>query len=150
MSNIKIIAITLVVCFGLCCFIYDEVNYNYSCEDVINMNYLEDSGSFIIDNIKLDVRVHSHVMIDNETNFRLKFGEKDFLIQPEVGDSIFKVKGVFEYVLIKKDSTYVQSWSCETEEAFFVDKWKNGEKIYVPSSKPFPQPTDTSNSIFIK
>jgi hypothetical protein len=149
MSNIKIIAIALVVCFGLCWFIYDEVNYNYSCEDVINMNYLDEYNSFKIDTLYMDIRVHADIM-STKNKQRIEYDKEDFLIQPEVGDSIFKVKGVFEYVLIKKDSTYVQSWSCEKEEAFFVDKWKNGEKIYVPSSKPFPQPTDTSNSIFIK
>lgn len=148
MNNLKAFFFILICVTGLFFLLYQELNTNYSCEEIIKMNNINDSGAFTIDTIYIDVKVHSDILQNGFS--RIKYVLPYFLIKPQVSDSIYKVKGVFEYVLIKKDSTYVQSYSCQTKEAFFVDKWKNGEKIYVPSSKPFPQPTDTSNSIFIK
>lgn len=111
--------------------------------------FIKETGSFKIDSIYMDLDFHSDVVEDCNKN-RILYESEDLVIQPMLGDSIYKPKGIYEYVIIKKDSTYVQSWKWETKEAFIIDKWKNGEKKYAPSTKSIPQPNDLINSTFIK
>jgi len=148
MKNLKLYSILIAVCLGFGILVYENVTYSPTCEDIININYIYDYGSFKIDSIYGSSEFHSQILY-SRLNGIIRFGENAFSIQPEVGDSIYKVKGIFEYELIKKDSTYIESWSCNSEVAFIIDRWKNGEKKYIPSSNKFPQPGDTSNSIYI-
>lgn len=123
------------------------INNKENCSEIYD-SYKMQSGKFHIDTLYIDLKVHERVIGGHAEN-KLYYFLDMFNIQPCVGDSIYKEKGKLEYVLIKADSTYVQSWNCETKGAFIIDKWKNGEKKYVPSNKAIPQPGDTSNSIYI-
>lgn len=145
MPSLKYTLIGLLMAFTLICLIIYGLN-SPSCEEAIRMNFSKESGSFVIDTIYLDVGAHAYIM-QSKNGDRIKYDEGFLAIQAEVGDSIYKPKGVFEYVLVKKDSTYVQSWSCSHKESFIIDRWKNGEKRYFPSSSDLPDPFyDTSNS----
>ncbi len=148
MKNIKLYSILIAVCLGFGILVYEKITYNPTSEDAIILNYIDEFGAFKIDSVYGAPEYHSHALW-NKNNIIIKYDYGFFSIQPEVGDSIYKVKGIFEYELIKKDSTYIESWSCNTETAFIIDRWKNGEKKYIPSSNKFPQPGDTSNSIYI-
>lgn len=141
---LRVLFITIAV---IIIFLYNIVDGAKDCERLY-CYYKELSGNFRIDTLYMDIRIHGDIM-QSKNNLRLEYLSEDLVIQPCIGDSIYKEKGKLEYVLIKADSTYVQSWNCETKGAFIIDKWKNGEKKYVPSNKAIPQPDDTSNSINI-
>ena len=108
--------VILVICIASC--EDDFIQCQKAGETVKNI-----SGHLRIDSIFLDYINHAYALIN-------KKGEKiliydDFIIQAKVGDSMYKELGKTEYVLIKKDSTYIQKWDCKQMKAIIVDKWMN-------------------------
>ena len=81
-------------------------------------------GSIRVDSIFLDWRNHAHAVLDRNGN-KLLFHKGELIIQPEVGDSMYKRRGTEEYILNKDDSTYIQKWDCKRGKAVIVDQWRN-------------------------
>lgn len=100
--------------------------YSLTCDEVKKQRIYPEHGSFRIDTLYVDVSVHSEVMQSKKNGRILYHG--DMLIEPSIGDSIYKEKGKPEYVLVTKDSTYIQMWSCKYDAPIIVDKWKNGDR----------------------
>lgn len=97
-----------------------------TCEDFRQFDMTQ-KGSFKIDTVYLNMRIRSYVMESNDHQ-QIKFHGNQLYFFPEKGDSIYKELGKIEFVLTKKDSTYVQLWSCKEDAPKVIKRWKNNTK----------------------
>lgn len=90
----------------------------------INLNYSKYSGNLRIDTIYTDIGDHN-TKLASFKGYGVNATLPWFIIKPEIGDSIIKKEGSLEYILIKKDRTYIQRFDCENEKAIIIDQWEN-------------------------
>lgn len=112
---------------SICFTFYIAFSFLTGCKSdcyYINYNYSKYFGNIKIDTIYPDIGNHNSKLASfngNSINATLQW----FIIKPEVGDSIIKKSGSLEYILIKKDKTYIQRFDCENGKGIIIDEWDN-------------------------
>ncbi|RYD50354.1 MAG: hypothetical protein EOP52_14220 [Sphingobacteriales bacterium] len=90
------------------------------CEKSIEMNVKPRAGHVKIDTIYSRWGDHASTAENKKYGSKILFNETDFVIGPEIGDSLVKIKGNADYILYTADSVYVQRFDCDKGRAIIV------------------------------
>jgi hypothetical protein len=82
-------------------------------------------GNIIVDSIFNDWRNHAQAAVDKNGN-KVLFMPSNLVMQPEMGDSLYKDTGTVEYTLVRGDSLYIQKWDCIKRKQIIVSRFKKG------------------------
>ena len=129
-------AITFTACCDRC-----------DCEES-HTSYFNRSGSFTIEKIDFFSINHGEPTLCGRRHFEAMLYPMQFGIsEAAIGDSIYKEKGSFTYILVKKDSSYAFLLDCDTvvpasaranasphanwgrEQSVLIKSWKNGDSV---------------------